>query len=372
MDVRCCIIGAGVVGLAIARKLSETQDDLVILERHVTFGQETSSRNSEVIHSGIYYPEGSLKARLCLQGNDQLYAFCTEHGVSYNRCGKLIISQSAPEEEYLHHLLAKGRVNGVKGVRLIGADEIAELEPNIRAEKALWIPSTGIVDSHGLMKKLHDLAVSQGVQIALRSDVRSVEKIDGGYRIHTLENGEDLFSFTSRTVINCAGLESGRIAASAGLNSESYRLYFCKGEYFRVKPPKNKLVNRLIYPTPFRNLVGLGIHATIELDGGLKLGPNALYLDENRYDYQVNADHRDHFFQATSGYLPFLEPDDLVPEMAGLRPKLQPPGAPIHDFLIQEEKEHGLPGFYNLVGIESPGLTSSLAIADYVYKLYKS
>lgn len=372
MDVKCCIIGAGVIGLAIARKLSEQFDDIVIMERNAAFGQETSSRNSEVIHSGIYYPEGSLKAQLCLHGNELLYAFCDKHDVAYNRCGKLIISQSEDENDYLQKLQQKGRRNGVRNVTMVHREEIREMEPNIHAIRALHVPSTGIVDSHGLMKKLHDLAITQGVQIAYQSEVQSIDKIQGGYRIHTRENGSSGFTFSAATVINSSGLDSDRIAASVGLNSGQYQLHFCKGEYFRVKPPKNKMVSRLIYPTPFQNLVGLGIHATIELDGGLKLGPNAIFLKNNHYNYKVNPDNLDQFYHSGVSYLPFLKREDLVPEMVGIRPKLQRPGGPIQDFVIREEKEAGYPGFYNLVGIESPGLTSSLAIAEYVSNLFTS
>jgi len=219
------------------------------------------------------------------------------------------------------------------------------------------------------MKKLESLSLNQGVQIAYQSDVQKIEKINEGYKISTLENGIDVYEFTAKTLINAAGLECDTIASHLGINKKEYQLNYCKGTYFRIAPPKNKKINSLIYPTPFKGLTGLGIHTTIELDGGVKIGPNIEFLSERSYDYQVMAKNRDDFYQAASKYLPFLTPADLIPEMAGIRPKLQHKGGRIRDFIIQNEKVSGFPGLINLIGIESPGLTSSLAIAEYVSKI---
>lgn len=372
MDVEISIIGAGVVGLAIARELSRQSKDLVILEKNSNFGQETSSRNSEVIHSGIYYPNGSLKANLCVEGNQLIYQHCEKHKINHQKCGKLVVSQSENEDAYLDSLLQNALKNGVSDLSILEQEEIKALEPNVRAQKALWVKSTGIVDSHGLMKSLIGEAQQNAAQIAYESEVKSIEKIEGGYRIHTLENGISKFSFTSKYVINAAGLGSGRVASSSGFNNPKYKINFCKGEYFRVKSPKNQMVKRLIYPTPYQNLAGLGLHATIELDGGLKLGPNILFLDEAVYDYSVDPLHKEEFYQSAHAYLPFLEREDLIPEMSGIRPKIQAKGEPIQDFVIREESDVGFPGFINLVGIESPGLTSCLAIGKYVLKLIQS
>jgi L-2-hydroxyglutarate oxidase LhgO len=372
MDVEISIIGAGVVGLAIARELSALGKDLVVLERKRHFGQETSSRNSEVIHSGIYYPKDSLKAILCVEGNPLVYQYCEEHKIRYKKCGKLVVSQSDEENSYLDSLRKNGLQNGVAELSILEKEEIMAMEPHIRAQKALWVQSTGIVDSHALMKSLMGEAQQNGTQFAFESEVRNIDKISGGYRIHTLENGKNKFSFTSKYVINAAGLESGRIAERAGFKNPKYRINFCKGEYFRVKSPKNQLVARLIYPTPYQNLAGLGLHATIELDGGLKLGPNILFMEEAIYDYSVDPAHKEDFYRSAQAYLPFLEREDLVPEMSGIRPKLQAKGEPIQDFIIREESDAGYPGFINLIGIESPGLTSSLAIGKYVLKIIQS
>jgi L-2-hydroxyglutarate oxidase LhgO len=369
MDVNISIIGAGVIGLAIARRISEDHGDIVVLERHGSFGKETSSRNSEVIHSGIYYPKNSLKAKLCVEGNALLYDFCSAYDVPHQNCGKLIIAQNEEQLKELHSIRKKGEDNGVRGVELLGKTQIAALEPNVRAAFALSVPSTGIIDTHTLMQRLESMASNQGVHFAYLTKVTSISKNGMGYTIKTMDQDGNDFEFTSRKVINCAGLESDQIAYMAGISNPMYKITFCKGEYFRVRSPKNKLVKHLIYPTPFKDLAGLGIHTTLEMDGGMKLGPDITFQDENSYDYSVDVSKREKFYKAASSYLPFLEPDDLEPEMAGIRPKIQKEGEPVKDFIIKEESDSGFPGLINLIGMESPGLSSSLAIAEYVSKL---
>ena len=369
MDVNITIIGAGVVGLAVASHLSSKYDDIFVIEKHKQFGQETSSRNSEVIHSGIYYPTGSLKAKLCVRGRELLYKTCKEENIPYNNCGKLIVATEEDELDALKALQQKAIENDVHNLQLIDRDEIFEMEPHISAIKALFSPSTGIIDTHSLMKHFEKTSIINGVNFAYHSEVQDISKQDLGYLVELKDADGNPFSFTSSIIINCAGLESDLISNMVGITNNDYKIYFCKGEYFKINPPKNKLVNRLVYPVPGRKLVGLGIHSTIDLSGGLKLGPSAFYLDENIYDYSINSDNSFEFYKSAKKFLPFLEPEDLGPEMAGIRPKIQAPGSYTKDFVIRNEEDKGFANFINLIGIESPGLTSSMAIAEYVEEL---
>ena len=368
-DVNITIIGAGVVGLAIASQLSLKYQNVYVIEKNLQFGQEVSSRNSEVIHSGIYYPKGSLKAKLCVRGNQLLYELCERESIAHRKCGKLIVANSAEEESELEALCQKGWNNGVEHLSILDKDQVAGLEPNIRASRALYSPSTGIIDSHGLMKYLENSAHVRGVEMVYGTRVTGIKKENGAYLLHLKDISGELFSFTTSILINCGGLESDLIAEKAGIHDKAYRIHFCKGEYFKVNPPKNKLVSRLVYPVPGRKLVGLGIHATVDLAGGLKLGPSAFYLNENKYDYSINEDNSIHFFNAARDFFPFLAHEDLTPDMAGIRPKIQALGDPVRDFIIRNERDRGFPGFINCIGIESPGLTSALAIAEYVEEL---
>ena len=368
-DSKITIIGAGAVGLAIAAKLSETYDSIFVIERNKLFGQETSSRNSEVIHAGIYYPQNSLKAKLCVEGKKLLYDFCQEHEVPHKKCGKLIVATTDDEIPILDEIKQKAFNNGVDDLRFLDQAEIAEFEPNIFALKALFSPSTGIIESHSYMKQLETLAVNNGVEMVYGNEVVNLRKLDTGYQIELKEPDGSTYAFTSQMVINSAGLGSDLIAKMIGIDGEDLRIQFCKGQYFSINPPKNRLLNRLVYPVPDPNMVALGIHVTVDLGGGAKLGPDAVYLDENVYDYKVDHDKKEVFYHSVKRYLPFIELDDLSPEMAGLRPKTQKRGEPFKDFYIQEEGKNGYPGFINLIGIESPGLTASLSIANEVFKL---
>jgi len=369
MDVNITIIGAGVVGLAVASHLSSKYDNIFVIERHKQFGQETSSRNSEVIHSGIYYPTGSLKAKLCVRGRELLYKTCEEENIPYDNCGKLIVATEKDELDALTALQQKAIENDVHNLQLIDRDQIVEMEPHISAIKALFSPSTGIIDTHGLMKHFEKTSTINGVNFAYHSKVQDISKQDDGYVVALEDADGNPFSFTTSVVINCAGLESDLISNMVGIINDNYKIYFCKGEYFKINPPKNRLVNRLVYPVPGRKLVGLGIHSTVDLNGGLKLGPSAFYLDENTYDYSINSDNSFEFYKSAKKFLPFLEPEDLGPEMAGIRPKIQAPGSYTKDFVIRNEEDKGFTNFINLIGIESPGLTSSMAIAEYVEEL---
>lgn len=369
MDADITIIGAGVVGLAIAEKLSELYGNVFVIEKHPTFGQETSSRNSEVIHAGIYYTKNSLKARLCVEGKNLLYDYCKKNEVPYNNCGKLIVATSEEEVSIIKGIRQTAMGNGVEDLIELNKEQIAEMEPNIYALKALYSPSTGIVDTHSLMKSFETHTLNNGGNIVYGSEVTGIKRIKNGYEITLLDSDKLSFSFTTGIVINSAGLTSDKISEMAGMSDENLKILFCKGEYFRLKSPKNKLIKRLVYPVPHKNMEGIGIHVTIDMGGGVKLGPDVTYLQSNTYDYKLSSFKQESFFKSARKFLPFLEYDDIAPEMAGIRPKIQKPGDHEKDFYIKEEKDKGYPGFINLIGMESPGLTSSIAIANYVNNL---
>lgn len=371
MDAEITIIGAGVIGLAIAEKLSEFYSGLFIIEKHQTFGQETSSRNSEVIHAGIYYPEGSLKAKLCVEGKELLYKYCRKYEIPFNNCGKLIVATSSEEIDIITNIRETSKKNGVD-LELIDRERIYELEPNIFALKALFSPTTGIIDTHSLMKRLETNTLNNGGTIVYNSEVTGIRKLDKGFGITLLDADKNIYTFSTRIIVNSAGLASDKIAEMAGINDDTLKIHFCKGEYFRVNPPKNRLVNRLVYPVPHPNMEGIGIHVTVDMAGGVKLGPDVKFLDSNIYDYKVTPSKQEIFWSSARKFLPFLELEDITPEMAGIRPKTQRPGDPIKDFYIREESERGLRGMINLIGMESPGLTSCLSIANYVYELINS
>jgi len=368
-DTNITIIGAGVVGLAIAEMVSENFNNVFIIEKHATFGQETSSRNSEVIHAGIYYPMGSLKAILCVEGKRLLYDYCEKWDIPFRKCGKLIVATSEEEIPVIEGVRQTALKNGVKDLSVVDRDEIAVMEPAIFAVKALFSPSTGIIDSHALMKRFETNSINNGAQVVYGSKVNSVRRTDKGYEItlHDADGGK--YIFTSSIVINSAGLESDIIARSLGISDDNLKISFCKGEYFRINPPKNRLLNRLIYPVPHPKLEHIGVHVTIDMAGGAKLGPDIKYLDTNEYDYKLTPSKQETFYNSAKKFLPFLEFEDIAPEMAGIRPKLQRPGEQIRDYYIREESDRGYPGFINLIGMESPALTSSIAIAKYVNKL---
>ncbi|MFH1644942.1 MAG: NAD(P)/FAD-dependent oxidoreductase [Candidatus Omnitrophota bacterium] len=363
------IIGSGIVGLSCAYELAKKRRNVVLIEKHPDFGQEISSRNSEVIHSGIYYEKDSFKARFCVEGNGLIYEFCRKNNVHYERLGKLIVAVNKNQLNILEKLYEKGRNNGVKGLELITERNLRHLEPNVSAVGALHSPATGIFDSHGFMAKLKRFCSEDGVVLAYSCCVYKIEKQHNGYRLCVKDSGGGDESVFAEIVINSAGLNSEKIAALIGLDTEkaAYKLHYSKGEYFRVNSKKSGLLKRLIYPVP--GLDSLGIHTVPDLQGQLRLGPNAEYVENLNYD--VNLSHRDDFYNSVKGYLPFIEKDDLCPDIAGIRPKLQGPGEGGRDFVVSEETDKDLPGFINLIGIESPGLTSSLAIAKYVSNMIR-
>jgi L-2-hydroxyglutarate oxidase LhgO len=364
------IAGGGVIGLAIAEALRRQYPDkaIILMEKHEKFGQEVSGRNSEVIHGGMYYPTGSLKAQLCVKGNSMLYAYCAKHHVSQQKLGKIIITRNKEEETAVKGIYEQGKRNGVPGLKYLTQEEVNTMEPNVFATGALFSATTGIISAHELMQSLEREAIKNGVMIAYAHKIQQVEKSEGGYIIHYANpTSEDVLECS--VLFNCLGLYSDIIPQQLGIDidKEGYRIYPVKGEYFSLRPGKSRLMNHLVYPPPLHNLKGLGIHITKSLDGLCKLGPNAFYVN-SKEDYSVDHDHLEEFYQAAHSYLPFVEKDDLNDDMAGIRPKIQAPGAPWQDFIIRNEENRGLTNLINLVGIESPGLTSSLAIAEYAIK----
>jgi L-2-hydroxyglutarate oxidase LhgO len=365
--VEAAIVGAGVVGLAVAERLSRRTGSLVVLERHDGFGRETSSRNSEVIHAGLYYAEDLLKTRLCVRGNPLLYELCARRGIPHRKCGKIVAAASQAEVAVLEGIQAQARANGVPGVRLLGSGEVAELEPAVAAAAGLLSPESGILDSHSLMAFLEREARSRGAILAYGCTVEGLERSPAGWRLAVRDSDGAPLDLEAQVLVNAAGLGAAGLAAEAGIDiaAAGYRTYFCKGEYFGLSSRYRGVFHRLVYPVP--TPIHLGAHVVLALDGGARLGPNAFYVDE--IDYAVDPAHRESFCAGARKLIPGLQPEDLSPDQAGIRPKLYRQGEPRRDFVIQEESARGLPGLVDLVGIESPGLTACLAIAGEVERL---
>jgi len=362
-EIDVAIIGAGVIGLATAREIAQGEKEVFVFEKKHGFGLETSSRNSEVIHAGIYYPEDSLKAKLCVEGKSLLYKLCDRHGIAYKKLGKIIVAVNETEITQLEKLYEQGRKNGVEDLMLLSRTELKKLEPNIEARAGLLSPSSGILDSHTLLKFLYSQARERGAEFVFGTEVIGIERAGTKYKVQ-IKDRDGISAFVAHVVVNCAGLNSDRIAQLAGIDiaKAGYELHYCKGEYFSLSSKYRNLVSRLIYPTPEQ--AGHGIHVTLGLDGRVRLGPNAYYVEE--IDYKVNETQKEAFYNSAKRFLPPVELEDLEPELAGIRPKLQGPGEAFRDFVITHEEQAGFPGLINLIGIESPGLTASLAIARYV------
>ncbi|NMC28282.1 MAG: NAD(P)/FAD-dependent oxidoreductase [Syntrophomonadaceae bacterium] len=356
--VDIAIIGAGVVGLAIAYELSRHRGKTIaVVEQNVSFGMETSSRNSQVIHSGIYYPGHFLKTILCLSGREKLYSFCHKYRVDHRRLGKLVIANAGDDLDHLRRLYEQAKANGVEVLPLTNR-EINQIEPAMRVEEAFFVPQAGIVNSHEFMKRLYLLAKDQGVIFAFCSQLMDVEFNGSEYTIITNRD-----RFESEWLINSAGLHSDFIPARLGLDIDglSYRIYPCKGEYYSLR--RSFGISHLVYPLPAASGL-LGIHITPDLGGHIRLGPNAYDVDS--LNYEIDTTYRELFYHSVHRFLPALTLDDIAPDFAGIRPRRQPAGGSLQDFVIKEEGSHGLPQLINLIGIESPGLTSSLAIAEFV------
>jgi L-2-hydroxyglutarate oxidase LhgO len=369
LSVDAVVIGAGVVGLASARELAERGHEVLIIERHERFGVETSSRNSEVVHAGIHYPPGSLKATLCVEGNRALYAWCAAHDVPHRRLGKVVVAAAPEEEAALEAIRARAETCGVTSLEPLTAAGVRRLEPMVRARAGLWSPDTGIVDTHALMASLLADAEGRGTMVAWRHTLAAAERTDGGYTLVARDDDGEETTFGARMVVNAAGLDADRVAALPGLDAAAcgYTLTYARGRYFRVHARKSHLATHLIYPTPVE--AGLGIHVTLDLSGCLRLGPDVEWMEHRRQEYAVDPVLAPRFHAAVSRFLEGLDLDDLAPDQAGIRPKLQRPGEAFRDFVVAEECAHGLPGWLNLVGIESPGLTAALAIAAHAADL---
>lgn len=355
------IIGAGVIGLAIAAEIARPDLSVFILEKSRAHGGGISSRNSEVIHGGMYYPQNSLKASLCVDGNRMLYEIAVKNNIPHKRTGKLIVAVKKEEDEDLERLYANGRGNGVTSLKLISKKNISNMEPNVQALAALYSPDTGIISVHDLMNYFLVKALNSKAHIVYQTKVVGIEKESGYYRIFSQNEKRESFEFPSAVVINAAGLESDIIANMTGGN---YHLHYCKGDYCSISGVKPGIVQRLIYPVPVKRHVGLGVHLTLDLNGRFKLGPDTTYIDRKE-DYQVAPEKAQLFYESASKFLPFLKKENVHPDMSGIRPKLQGPDDDFRDFVIKEDS----PGFINLVGIESPGMTSSPAIAQLVRKM---
>lgn len=359
-SIECVVIGAGVVGLAVARAMALRGRGTLILEAESAIGTATSSRNSEVIHAGIYYPAGSAKARFCVAGKRLLYAFCEARGVEYRRCGKLIVATDKMQMPALESFERMARANGVADVTWLTADEARVLEPELRAVAALYSPSTGIVDSRAFMLALQGDFEQAGGVIAFRSPLQR-GRCDGN-AIHLEAGSEKLTGLRASVVINCAGLQAQEVSRRIdGVPKWSIPpAYFAKGNYYvlQTRTP----FRRLVYPVPEPG--GLGVHLTLDLAGQARFGPDVEWLE--RLDYTVDPTRAERFYAAIRRYWPALPDGSLQPGYAGIRPKLHGPGEPAADFLIQGPDVHGVRGLVNLYGIESPGLTSALAIAEHV------
>ena len=358
------IIGAGVVGQAIAAGLANSRRDIVVLEKNAATGQETSSRNSEVVHAGLHYPPNSLKSVLCIEGNGLIYGLFERGLFKAKKLGKLIIATDPNEVLALQGIHKNALAAGVADLELLDGDGARRLEPALKAVAALYSPNTGIVDSHGLMEYLAAKARNGGAKLVTNSAVDLLEKTTGGF-IVGINGGE--YRFHSRIVINAAGLYADRVAALAGIDisQAGLKLKWCKGDYFAYG--KRSPVSRVVYPVPHRDAHVLGIHATLDLGGRLRFGPDAEYVDT--IDYRIAPGEKEAFAEAAKKLIPSLEAEHFHPDTSGIRPRLQGPGEDFRDFVIAEESARGLPGLINLIGIESPGLTASLAIGNLVGRM---
>lgn len=358
--VDAVVIGAGVVGLAVARALALRGLETVVLESERGIGTGTSSRNSEVIHAGLYYPPGSLKAELCVRGKQLLYAFCDSHQVPYRRCGKFIVASAPAQCETLQALLQRGQANGVEALRMLGPAQARAAEPALACVAALESGSTGIVDSHALMLALQGDLEAAGGMLALGAPVLAGGPLAGGLRLEV--GGEQAMTLQAGVVVNAAGLHAPALARRIeGLAPASLpQAYYAKGSYFSL--PGRAPFSRLIYPVPEPG--GLGVHLTLDLGGQARFGPDVQWVDT--LDYSVDPARARAFYSAIRSYWPGLPDGALQPGYAGIRPKISGPGEPAADFVIQDASVHGLPGLVNLFGIESPGLTAALAIAEHV------
>ena len=362
------IVGAGVVGLACGAELARAGRGVIVVERHGAPGREVSSRNSEVVHAGLYYPEASLKARMCVEGRRLLYRRCAELGLPCRKIGKYVVATDDAGLAILDDILARGRANGAGALEIVDAGTLSRAEPRVRARAALWSPESGIVDAHALVSSYQAELEAHGGTLVLHTRVVGLQpRPGGGWRVDTESAERERFAVHVARVVNAAGLEADTVAALAGIDVDAagLRQHPCKGDYFAVAPVLGALTRHLVYPVPVRG--GLGIHVTPDLGGRFRLGPDIEWVETPRYD--VDPAKAERFASAVAGYLPELRAEHLSPDFAGVRPKLQRPEDPFRDFWVEEASALGAPGLVNLAGIESPGLTAAGALARRVASL---
>ena len=360
-SVECVVVGAGVIGLAVARALAVAGRDVLVLDKNQQIGMETSSRNSEVIHAGIYYAQDSFKARLCVEGRDKLYRFCASHGVAHKKTGKLIVASDKAQLAALHDIYQRGFANGVSDLQVISAAEAHSMEPALSCAGAVYSPSTGIIDAHEYILALQGEAEAHGAQIVLRTEVQNIDTAPNGFTL-SLGGSEKL---NCNMLVNCGGLHAVALAHKiSGLSAQFIpEAKFAKGNYFKLM--QRSPFTRLIYPVPQPG--GLGIHITHDLHGAARFGPDVEWIDN--LDYTVATARADAFYEAVRSYWPALPDDALQADYAGIRPKIEIDGVLQNDFMISAAQQHGVAGLINLFGIESPGLTASLAIGNKVAAL---
>ena len=352
---KICIIGAGIVGLAIAERLSRFYRNIIVVDKEYTFGQHVSSRNSEVIHSGFYYPKSSLKSNLCIEGNKMLYDFAEKYHINYKKCGKLIVINNKKEEDKLINIKDNALKCGLKNIKILNREESKMIEPNVNCYKSLFIPNAGIVDSHGVMAKLEYLSKKNDVNFLYQSSITSISKENNYYKI-SINNDEILIS---DIVINAAGLWSDKISNMIGLNK--YKIEYYKGDYFKSRSLRN--LNCLIYPLP--SISSLGIHSVLSLNGDVSFGPNIYKV--NSIDYNIDDTYKNEYINEVNKLIEY-EDLDLYKDFSGIRPKIKYDGY-FNDFIIKNEHDSECNNFINLIGIDSPGLTSCLSIAKYVQSI---
>lgn len=367
-DIETIVIGAGVVGLACARALAAAGRQVMVLERHGLIGSETSARNSEVIHAGIYYPPGSLKAKLCLPGKHQLYRFCADNGIAHERIGKLIVAADEAQLPELERLHRQSLDTGLDDLVFYDRKKLQEIEPELDCCGALWSPSTGIIDSHGFMLALQGGLEDRGGQVVLNTGVRGIEPCDGGYRL-AIDTGDgdgdgdgETYMLTCRELVVSAGHGAPGLMEDIAA-ARAPKAYLAKGNYFKLqgKAP----FSRLVYPVPEPG--GSGVHITLDLQHQARFGPDVEWVE--KIDYEVDPARGEKFYAAIRSYWPGLPDNSLIPDYCGFRPKITGPGEPAADFRIDGPQVHGLDGLVAMYGLESPGLTSALSIGDHVAAL---
>lgn len=367
-DYDVIIIGAGVVGLAVARGLAEEKvSSVLIIEEKEDFGRGVSSRNSEVIHSGIYYAEGSLKARYCRLGREKLYPFCRENDVWHSQCGKLVVAQEGQEDQ-VQRLYRQAQLNGVPDICLTTGEEVGAMEPDVSAKTALFVGCTGIISARELMSAFSRYSVEADHDLVLKASVVGIEPKGEQYSVTVSGPGETSYKVVANWVVNAAGLASDRVAESLWGTTRENRpvLHYSKGSYFRLTSRWRNKIQHLVYPIPDEAHDSLGIHLSFDQGGDVRLGPSARWLENREQDYSIDDGDREMFYASVKRYLPGLERDDLSPDFSGIRPKLAAPAGQPSDFYIRHEEGLGYRGWINLIGIDSPGLTAAIAIGEEV------